>query len=150
MYIDHLLTIFQPTTYRPPTDHLPTTYRLLTNHLLATYWPPTCPLTNHSFRVQLVHNKLPWLILYTWWFQLNEEHNDELQEIREGYEIKLKEMEKVLSIWFTYSNIFSQSEDDCNKLQKKSVAWLTEPWKILALPAWSQWLYRDNINTKSI
>lgn len=27
--------------------------------------------------------------------QLTEEHNEELREIREGYEIKLKEMEKV-------------------------------------------------------
>ena len=27
--------------------------------------------------------------------QLTEEHNEELREIREGYEIKLKDMEKV-------------------------------------------------------
>ena len=38
-------------------------------------------------------------------FQLTEEHNEELREIREGYEIKLKEMEKVcLSRFFSWFN----------------------------------------------
>ena len=38
-------------------------------------------------------------------FQLTEEHNEELREIREGYEIKLKEMEKVCpSRFFSWFN----------------------------------------------
>ena len=35
-------------------------------------------------------------------FQLTEEHNEELREIREGYEIKLKEIEKVVLLCLLY------------------------------------------------
>lgn len=37
-----------------------------------------------------------------WTFQLTEEHNEELREIREGYEIKLKEIEKVILLCLLY------------------------------------------------
>ena len=55
------------------------------------------------------------LFVISLFFQLTEEHNEELREIREGYEIKLKEMEKVclstLFLWYhwpidAFSRIF--------------------------------------------
>lgn len=51
------------------------------------------------FAISCVYN---FLLYYS---QLTEEHNEELREIREGYEIKLKEMEKVCPSIFFYGSI---------------------------------------------